>query len=82
MILERASKATGHPIEDIIGRRRTRPLCWTRFAIMDVLRQRGEKVEYIAALLQRDHSTVSDGLQQAKALRGTPGFEILRSVVA
>lgn len=82
MILERASKVTGYSVADITGPSRVRPLAWTRFAIMEALRNQGEKVEYIAALLNRHHTTVVDGLQQAKALHGQPGFEIIRSAIA
>lgn len=82
MILERASKVTGLSVAEITGRSRDRCAAATRIAIMHVLRKKGEKLDYIAALLNRDRSTIISGLRQAEALRGQPGFEIIRSAIA
>ena len=82
MILERASKVTGLTVEEITGRSRERCASVTRIAIMDVLRKRGDKLDYIATLLNRDRSTVILCLRRAEEMRGLPGFEIIRSAIA
>ena len=81
MILDRASRVTGYSVDDLTGRSRERCIAITRIAIMHTLRKQGEKLDYIAVLLKRDRSTIIAGLRQAEALRGNPGFEIIRSAI-
>jgi len=82
MILPRAAKATGYTVADLTGPCRARPLAWTRFAIMAEMRAHGYSLPRIGRILHRDHSTVLNGLRQAQALRGNPGFEIIRGAIA
>ena len=77
-----ASQATGIPIEDITGRNRFPRTCYARFVIMEQLRAKGLSLATIGRLLNRHHSTVLIGLRQAKALRGTPTFDKIRSSIA
>jgi hypothetical protein len=80
--IERAAQATSRTVEEITGPCRARPLAWIRFAIMASLRDQGEKVEYIGAILNRHHTTVVGGLQQANALRSRPEFKQILEAIA
>ncbi|WP_022684540.1 hypothetical protein [Sphingobium bisphenolivorans] len=82
MILERASRVSGLSIAELTGPSRKHLPCLVRYAIMSELRHRGDKLEYIGALLNRDHSTVKKGIREAEALRGNPIFESIRSAIA
>lgn len=81
-IIERAAYATGRTVEEITGPCRARPLAWIRFAVMAEMRKQGVSLPKIARRLNRHHTTVMSGLLQAEALRGNPGFEIIRSAIA
>ena len=82
MTLEHASRATGISISDITGPCRVRHLCWTRYAVMEVMRAKGLSLGTIGRLLKRDHSTVCKGLRQAEKLRGQADFDSIRSAIA
>ncbi|WP_257541072.1 hypothetical protein [Sphingobium sp. CFD-1] len=62
----RASEASGYSVETILGRDRHLPICKVRFAIMAALRRNGDKLEYIACVLNRHFDTVRYGLREAE----------------
>ena len=80
--IDRAAIATGVPVADLRGPSQTRHICWTRFAIMEAMRDRGMSTPAIGRLFDRDHTTVLNGLRKAEELRGNPAFETIRGAIA
>jgi len=80
--IDRAAIATGIPVSELVGPSRTRHICWTRFAIMEAMRERGMSTPAIGRLFRRHHTSIVSGLRQAEKLRGNPAFENIRSAIA
>jgi chromosomal replication initiation ATPase DnaA len=61
--IEAASRQHGVSIEQIVGRRRTRPICRARWEAMAIMRAAGMSLPEIGGALNRHHTTVMHALE-------------------
>lgn len=71
---QKLARATGVAQADLFGIDRHRRVVRARWAIMVVLRERGNSMKAIGRIVMRDHTTVVSGLQRAAALADDPSF--------
>lgn len=67
MLIQEAQRAGIDP-ELVLGRQRTRPLCYARFRVWRALRLQGFSLPGIGRVANRDHGTVYCGIRRISAL--------------
>ena len=67
-LIKAAAAFWGLKEEDLIGKSKKIEICWPRFVVSHILRQKGFSYPAIGKVLNRDHGTIINAVKQYNAL--------------